>query len=188
MNAKELFTIDGKSSGVFFCGECMYVYRTKEDADSCCLCNRCKTEKKQSYYCYCESCKVEIDAEKKEKDKIKLDEILNNAEEVIYPYAGPVFYNREYYHDIETLIEYLEDKGIEFPEFAFAGKPVKFSGIDFDDILDRINEDCDYDDYFNVRDILKGMVKLSDAIKQFNERNKETVLYYVIDHKLKVRV
>ena len=187
MNAKELFTKDGISSGVFYCGECKCVYRTKEEAESCCLCNRCKIAKRNRYYCYCESCKVQIDAEKKEKDEINLAEQLKNAEEVIYPYDGPVFCGDEYYQNIETLIEYLEDEGIEFPEFAFAGKPVKFSGIDLEDILDRINENCDIEDC-NVRDILKGIGELATSIKQFNDLNKDTLLYYVRDRREKVRV
>lgn len=187
MKAIELYTKEGVSTGVFYCSECKCVHRTQEQAESCCLCDRCKTAKRDIHYIYCAICKSIVDNERNLKRQITERAILDKAKEVTkWEY---VWFNEKMYSNLEELIEDCEYDETPIPEYVHAMKPIKFWAINPEYLIDNYNENIEIsDDCYNIKDHIQGLDELYKAFNVFNEKNKDMIIYWQEDTAKKVKV
>lgn len=196
MNAFELYTQDGKSTGLFVCGECKIIYSpkfvaigkdVKESAEECCnrKCKYCEEKlEKQTGYTVCDKCRKRIEEEKEKERFEKAQKIM--AKE----WDGPVFteylsHNDGYFENMDDLEDYLEDhnedyKGEEkvaIPEYVWACNRNKLSKIDVYDVcegyvIDYLPEDWDLEN-------LNGLDDLQKALDKFVADNQDVWTYDV---------
>lgn len=188
MKAIELYKkeVDGVApTGIFYCGNCKVVHRTKDLADGCCLCSGCKEKPCAKNSHLCMECRTVWQAEMNEKQRQKEAKVLDDAELVID--AGPVWYNDHYYSDVGDLEESLECDGSELPEFVHLMKPVKFTKFSPEELFDNYNENIMCED-LDIRDKLCGMASLKKAFDEFNEDNEGTTIFWEEDSTKKVKV
>lgn len=188
MKAFELYTKEGKQTGVFCCGECKIVHRTQKDAESCCVCADCGVNTRLEYKTVCGDCSKKRYAKQQAEAIQKEVEILNKAVEVTeWQY---VWFNEKMYSDLESLID---DCGIEenvIPEFVHLMKPIMFTGFQIDRLLDEYTENIMVDDIDSneVERLLIGYAELKKAVCKFNDSNKSIIIYWVVDNSKKVRI
>ena len=160
MNAQELFLKNGISANVWYCSECRFVKRDIETATDCCVKNNCKYCGKlveEKYWLAHRECI--------EKDKMEKAEKLDI-------WDGGVFYEDKYYTNTNELVEALE--GDEYiPEYVYICKIIPFPAIEMDCLIESIEESS----YGEIGDQLNGLDKLTEAINEFNETNKDLVSY-----------
>lgn len=131
MNPKELFHADGRSAGVFYCSECMLMYRTGELqwAEDCCKPKRCtmcdvELEKKWSWT-VCSGCRFA-------QDDARIQALWDKATKVdAREYDGGVYDEDadKYHDDIDAFLEWLYDESDEPPSTwprVFATMPMDF--------------------------------------------------------------
>lgn len=188
MEAIELYNKDGKSVGIFYCKECKLVHNNKESADSCCVCEMCKTNKREKHKIYCKECLKIHESERDEKEKQALKKKLENA--TLVDKWDYLWFNEKLYGDPDEIIEMCTEDGLPIPEYVHPAKPIKFQGFSLLDILDRIAEDAFLEDMTgqDIAASLKDYASLDVAIKLFNEANKDTTIYYEEDWSKKVKV
>jgi len=182
MNAQQLFLESGNPSGVYYCSECRSVYRTFDLANECCVCQTCKTGKREKCRTTCEACSsiqnMESQKRFEELEKFALDK-AEVAEDWEY-----VWYNDHMYSDIDELCEDCDGNP---PEYVFSMKPVPFRSFTVDAVLDQYNEEFGFAcEDFEIRDIVTGLKELKEAFDIFNTTNKDKILYYEEDRKHKV--
>ena len=175
--AIELFHVDGKPSGIWYCSECRSIHNQQRTAQSChgiTHCEECKKElgSRQPYYkTHCEDCD-----NKKWREKKSADEFQKYTKAVkikASEYTGPqVFFNGHYYETVEDAIDQCEEP----PEYVWAAKDIglKKATMEYlvDQILEEAWEDADIDD-------LNGTEELQIAIDSFNEANSGISVYMV---------
>ena len=81
----------------------------------------------------------------------------------------------------------MYDDHKDIPEFVFATKPVKFSGFDVSKLFDDFDEESMCED-FSCEEALSGCETIEDAIRAFNEANKDRTIFWQEDTTRKVRV
>jgi hypothetical protein len=188
MEAQELYLKDGKSTGIFFCSICRTVHRSKEEAESCCVCSECRSNKQLPHSTLCTECKARRNIELAAMEADKKKEILDKAE-VVRDWKF-LWFNDKMYKDVDILLDDCQNENISIPEFVHPMKPITFEGFDLsvllDDFTDNIMiEDMDSND---IASHLKGLDQLQEAFRKFNEANSEIIMYYVEDYSKKVRI
>lgn len=173
MNAQELYLKNGQATKIFFCEKCRNVSRTKSIAEECCkpVTCECGQEVKEKYWRKCSNCRS------KERSK-KEQQIYDNAEKIFAANCNEPVYcldNDTYYQDIDYLIEEIEgeneedlDKNVK----VYCCHEVSFVAVDWDVLVDTIYTNA-YEDFDS--DDLKGIKELKEAIKEFENKNKNTI-------------
>lgn len=190
MDGKQLFIHNGsvyQKVNAFVCGNCSMSNRTMEGAEQCCRCTDCKDKPCLPMKCRCTACQAVFDInlahESAKQEKAAFDAATEATE------WEHVWYNDKMYTSVEEMLEDLATYDVamqDLPEFVFAMKPVKFSRFSLDYLIEDANEGMCEDVY--VEEILKGLDELKQAFKDFNDLNKETVVYWEEDRTRKVRV
>lgn len=165
--AVELYTKEGKATGVYYCSECEQVFANRDRAQEChgerfCECG----EKADRYYQQCQKCihakfmkqRADEEAERFEKaSKVKPEEQDSEM----------FFFADKYFNDIQEVIDYYEDNNS--PEYVWPCKNVGVPSVDLEDVtcnlIDNMWEDADLSDLY-------GVVEIEAALKAFNEANK----------------
>jgi hypothetical protein len=166
VDAKELFLEDGKPTGIFFCSQCRIVSRDKEFADKCCVpdkCRICGEDVPEKHWSVHRSCR--------EKEIFDKSEKLTSWDGWVC--ADGIGHNDGYFESVEELKEYCEDEEIELPEYVHPCIEVSFEGVDLERAIERVTEEM----FEDAWDHLKGLSELEEAVKVFNEKNKELVTY-----------
>lgn len=185
MKVIELYSKDGKSTEIYYCSACKCVHRTKEEADCCCRCNMCKKELRAGYKIHCESCSKIYNEEQ--------DRLLQEKEKAVFDKATEatdfeyVWHNESIYEDLESIIDDCESVGLEPPEFVFAMKKVFFDGFSLYTNTERYDENVMCED-LEVEKLLVGVDELKKAFDDFNQKNKNTCVFWEADRTKKVRV
>ena len=173
--AIELFKQDGKPAGIFYCSQCLIVYRTKEEADFChrerlCACGK-KIESIHSRQSKCGDCDQ---AEWKEKERKKEAERFERARKIKESeYTGEhVMCGDSYYDSVEDAIDqFLEGQE---PEYVWACKEHGIPKVDLEDIttnmLDNMWDGADTSD-------LNGLEEMEAALAAFNKANEAIRLW-----------
>jgi hypothetical protein len=155
---RELYSIHGEASGIWFCEKCRYTCRNEEDATSCCaprVCDKCETPMKVDSY-FCDLCWRKEQAEKAAALWAKAEAIPADA------YVGEMIYVEDdegsayggshegYFHSVEELWEHVEDEieeGDPIPIlYVYATSPTKMS---FCDAWDEIDSALERGDFFD---------------------------------------
>ena len=178
MNATELFLKDGKSAGIFFCGECRRVAPTQDIAVDCCQTYRCRECGKDTgahHYTVCEDCRRKA-RDAKEAERFAKAEKLTAWDGWVYC-EGRGFQDG-FFPTLGDLMDDLDDdtEGDEAPAITYAWtcQPTQFVRASLSDITERVADEA-YED-FDV-DELAGLKELSDAIVKFNKANEDRVSY-----------
>jgi len=163
MNSIELFHKSGKSAGVYACGECNIVRRTKAEADQCCsalLCPACHAEAPK-HRIYCHDCQRRRDREK-EAARFAAAEKIPEAD-----YDGPVFHS-DFHSDTEDFRDHCECNDHDIPEYVWACIVRPVACLTVGQVIDTLEEGF-YED-FNPDD-LAGQEALATALDAFNAAN-----------------
>lgn len=177
MNAKELFHQDGKSAGVFYCGECRNVAKSQELAEECCApykCQYCGCDvPRKNFRTACPDCIASND-EKKERERFESAEKLTE-------WDGPVFcesasYNEGFFPSLAELYDYFgceanfdEDGSEALPPYAWACNVIQFVSYDVGSIKESLEG---YEDWEGDTD---GDNELQAALDAWAERNAKVV-------------
>jgi len=123
-----------------------------------------------------------------ERERKSYEERIVNSEK-LESWDGPVFNDvggsgdeRDYYANIDDMIEAIEDKECELPEYVFVCDTVPLQ-LDFDRIIDDLVTDT-FDD---SEDQLSGLNEFGNAVKAFNDKNTD-VCYWCIDYSRAVKI
>lgn len=207
MDAIELFTSAGKTTGCWICGKCKKVTlnplwheqgqdkNTREAAELCCRTPVCKTCGKEferkpymSYRADCEQCgSAARDKEQAEREQRQ----LAAAEDVTATYDGPVYiegslggdWGDGFYSDVATVADHYEGEGEHPPEWAFCCKPTQRQL----DIYQAIEILCD-DGYEDMGDRMTVPESLTAAVAEFNRVNEQALTVWQVDYQRKIRV
>jgi hypothetical protein len=178
MNATELFHQDGRTAGVFYCGECRHVARTREQADGCCApykCTRCGVDvPRKNFRTVCPPCE---EAKRQEKEAARFAAAEKVTEWDGWIYSEGHGHSDGYFRDPSELREWIEedsDEGAEMPAYVWTCTEESFARTSMDQITDPISENA-YEDF--DCDSLEGIDALQSAIDAFNEANKRIVSY-----------
>ncbi len=183
MEATELQSLDGKPSGIFYCGLCRNVYgreNGKENAEKCCLpklCEICQAEMDpKDYYVFCGECRDKRDRERVQK-------LIDEAKKInAVDYDGWVYSEYHmgpqdgYFESIWAFKEFLEDEcdeGIGWPEWVFACNEVPFPKLSSDKIIDYYYDQLGEE----MVDRLLGLQELDKACAEFWLANKHLISY-----------
>jgi hypothetical protein len=188
MQAQELYVKVGeefKGTGKFFCASCRMTNVTKEAAEACCVCEMCKEQPPALHRIYCDECLEKHDAERDAEEKAKRQVLFDAAEEVTE--WEFVWYDEKCCQDLAEIRDdcMYDDKDV--PEFVFAMKKVNFGGFDSSRLFDDFDENEMCEDLY-CKDVLFECDVLEEAIKAFNETNKDRTIYWEEDTSRKVRV
>ena len=168
MNAKELFLVDGKFAGVYYCEKCKVVGHTKEMADDCCVPGKCKEcgVEIERHYILCDAC-----IEKREFHKQV--EMFTKAEKVT-DWVGGVFHGEDYYDSISYLLDHADP--VDMPDYVYASKSEPFVFLGIHKALEfAIDQDNAYEDFDET--YLHGVDELKAALVAFNKANESHVAY-----------
>lgn len=183
MKATELHLADGKSAGIFYCGECRIVHRTQNEAEACCVPKRCRCGaelKPRTAWLICDVCRDSAEAKKDAEQYAAATKI--KAEDWYGPVWCGVGGNEGYYASVDDLLEHFEDD--KLPEQIYACTTHPICRLDYDSIIEHATQDA-YEGW--DPDQLTGKAELVAALTEFNERNKGEVCWQV-DYKRAVVV
>lgn len=177
MNAKELFHQDGKTAGVYYCGECRIVAKTREQADECCAPYKCAycgcAVPRKNYRTACADC-IAANDEKKERERFEKAEKVEEWE-------GPVFcdaasYNEGFFPSLGELFDYFgceanfDENGSEgIPAYVWTCRVIPFVSYDVGSIKESLEG---YEDWEGDTD---GDDELQAALDAWAEKNKGRV-------------
>ena len=175
MNAQELFLGDGRSAGVWYCGDCKIVARTQDDAQRCCaprLCE-CGVELTGSdkHYTRCSACRY--------ADQERRDLAQFNAATKVYveDYTGEFVYIDG--EDAPISFDCLEDWFDEqYPDavtrYVYGADPEQPT-IDVDAVIEHALEDTF--DGAESHISAEARKELTDYVAQWCAANMPTVYY-----------
>ena len=183
MNPNQLFTSGGTPTIFWVCGICGRGFDSQEGASRCCCCDVCgkPIDKKRDYSHRHRACQLERD-KNRYKDRIEKAEKLESWDGPVFNDVGGSGDERDYYANIDDMIEAIEDEEGELPEYVFVCDTVPLQ-LDFDRIIDDLVTDT-FDD---AEDQLSGLVELRNAVKAFNDKNTD-VCCWRIDYSRAVKI
>jgi hypothetical protein len=177
MNAKELYHQDGKTAGIWHCGECRIVARTLEQAEQCCSpykCTYCGCDvDRKNYRTACPDCIAKNDVAKEAARFEKAEKVKD--------YDGPVFtdrtgYNEGFFPSLEELYDYFgneynfdDQDASTLPPYVWACNVIQFVSGDVGQLKDSMEG---YEDWDGETD---GDDELQAALDAWAEKNKEKV-------------
>lgn len=150
MDAQELFTLNGKSAGIYYCGACKFVARTEEQAEACCKCRSCgallDTPHGQCMPCQILQCQARIDS------------LVAKARHVpSHEWDDPVTVEGEYFSSVEGALDHFAQDGAEVPTPIYGTRPDPMT-LDAGSIIDHATEEmyedaCDSFDDVAVKEL-----------------------------------
>jgi len=180
MNATELFVKEGKSAGIYFCGQCRCVARTQEEAERCCkpyACDKCGKEILR-YHTRCNDCD---NTERARIERERFDKAEKLTEWIGWVYCEGLGFRDGFFESITELFDALadEESGLPeyvwtWPEYVWTCTPDRFVHADVSDITDRMADQA-YEDWDPAD--LNGLEELKAALDKFNEANKDAISY-----------
>jgi hypothetical protein len=126
----------------FACGTCGILFTTKKDdltdvdeaksaaTQHCVRSCACGKPLDYHYYIICKDCRA---AKEAEKEKARFEKATKVT---IEDYDGPVFWNDKFFSDVDSLLDDLENDGVDVPEYVWATAPQNFE-LSASDILER---------------------------------------------------
>ena len=168
MNATELFVKEGKSAGIYFCGQCRCVSRTQAEAEQCCkpyACDKCGKEILR-YHTRCDDCH---NVERARVERERFDKAEKLTEWTGWVYCEGLGFRDGFF---ESIAELSDEEGL--PEYVWTCTPDHFVHADVSDITERIADQA-YEDW--DPDELNGLEELRAALDKFNEANKDAISY-----------
>lgn len=171
MNAIELFHQDLKPAGVFYCGECRIVAKSKQLADLCCAgykCDLCGVECGRTWL-RCEPCR--------QKEEIRRESERFTKAEKVTQWDGPVFSDGHgcsdgYFSSVDDLRDWFDGEGEPLPEYVWTCSVKPVVDLNYESIVENATQEA-YDGF--DPDMLVGAEELKSALETFNTLNKETV-------------
>lgn len=164
------------TKNIYVCGICGRLMGEQKDfADRCCTCTVCllpiesngKPGGWGSSHAECEVKRIaEVEARQIEKA------------EKLETWDGPVYYNDNFYTDLDALTDYLEDTVMakeDWPTWAFVCDQVRFPLLVIDDIIQNLEENHEVEDYDGVNVSEETMAALEAAAQKFNAETKDDV-------------
>jgi len=208
MNAIELFTQSGKSTGFFICGKCRMVTlnplftfndpkskNTREAAEECCrpkFCVDCKVEVKPVSYSSdgqyrCDDCR---NAEYRRKEDVRRAKELENATEVEYDggmvNCPEISSNDGWFESLDALYDHIHDSDSESrPEWCHPATP-ELRMINFKSAIERELEQIHEDGYEDM-DVQMDK-ELEAAIDACNARHERELTVWHMDTSKKIRI
>ena len=161
-----------KPCGIFYCSKCRSVHGSQKEANECCVPRLCACGKQlERYQTICDQCQ-EAKEVKCEQDRFNAAKKVHESE-----YTGSrIFYNDKFYSDVESLLEQLEDDGVEPPSYAWACENVGIPKASLSDVTDRVVENM----WEGASESdLNGLDELEAAINAFNDANKSVSMWEV---------
>jgi len=174
-------------AGVFFCSKCRRVWPNEHDAGQCCLCSYCGKElpKGENYHHY--ECMMSAYRKRHEAQLASARVVTDHEGFVFCEQGGP---NDGYAQDIDEMAEWWQDEidsgdrgRDEYPEFVLACMVRPPRQVDADDLVEMLAEEG----YEDMHDDVVVPDSLKDALKEFNDANKNLVTYEP-DYKRKVKM
>lgn len=175
MNATELFHANGKSCGIYHCGQCRAVYALQGQAEMCCapsVCSACGKETGRRYYTICSPCEAEKWAQK-ERERFERAEKVPAWDGWIF--SEGLGYQDGFFEDWDDFNEWLasefepEDFEDNTPDYFWTCDSSPCCHLDYGSIIENATQDA-YEDWEAGR--LSGQEELKAAIDAFNEANK----------------
>lgn len=144
---------------VYECEKCGKQYSNEYVADICCkqyYCEDCgkPTEK---YCLVCPECH-----EKRVYNKAKKMSYIDYIKK--YP-KNMIWYNDEYYSELEDLIDYLESQGLPIPDYVFGTSEYRVE-VDIVNAIDQAEQDCGLEDFY-----FDNTEELIDFTDKWNKEN-----------------
>ena len=176
MNAIELYLEHGKSAGIFYCEKCRQVAGSQVLAEQCCqnyLCSKCGKDVGSRSWLVCDACRA-ADETAKERERFEKAEKLTAWDGWVYLEGTG---NNGYSESLSDFYDRWADangEDADLPEYVWACKSEQFVTVDFDGIMENIEENG-YED-FDSR-TLNGLEELKAAIKQFEAANAGVLSY-----------
>lgn len=206
MKAFELFTADGKPTGIWACGVCRRIrpawdeerkaYVTQKVAERCCntACDRCGKIQEKPFESWgdgldlCESCRR---TETDRRDWERRQQRLEKATDVTGSYEGIVCSDDHsrgdmcecYFTSVEAVSDSFSDRPAGMPEWVFAVREEQRT-LDLGDVLERLTDDG----YEDMAERLTIPPSLQAAIAEFNQVNASDLIVYQVDYSRKIRV
>jgi hypothetical protein len=162
---KEALELVVKGSGIiiaYACSECGRVFNTKNLAEICCepaICECGRTCRKP--WTACDTC-LEKKRQDKERQKFEAAEKLPWEK-----YDGPVYFNDEYYSDVEEMADCLACAGIELPKYVWACRKFGLT-LNAVDIISRELESQEF--YEDAFEHVVAISQLQEAIDEWSEK------------------
>ena len=191
MNSAELYTKEGKPTGVFYCTKCSKIPNghkpTKENAEACCaprICD-CGAEIKSGYQSTCEKCQREAFRARFAK---QYADRLERAKEVESMSPDCMLFDPcsdEYFDEIESYLEDCEENEIEPKEFPFIAPFQPVVMRDAADLLESSTDDHCEEIWDNAPDFTEINAAIEKANAMFAEKKWGS---YFPDYALKIRV
>lgn len=106
----EFQCVDGEAKPMYACGHCRMLGRAidrnndRQAAERCCLCENCGAAPRERGRVLCAEC----DRARREQHESELRKRLNALPEVDYT-GGPVYWDDEYYSDLETALDVMSE-------------------------------------------------------------------------------
>jgi len=169
MNATELYTKSGKSTGVFYCAECRVTHRTKQAADECCKKRKRKCKcgaELDKYRTICDTCQLKKMAAA-ERARFEKAEKITPAQAEGMVFSDYYTDNDGFARDVGDLQDYFENEGQEVPSYAWACKFRPIVTVTSSDIIERCYDDS-YEDWEHDGE---GIEKLDKALALFVAAN-----------------
>lgn len=202
----ELFNEKGTPTGIWACGKCRKLVlhpawtpsseepkSTREAAEACCQpdwCQVCKAKGEKVIRGACKRCR-DLDSQRwRENHRLRMQKLLEEAEDVSESYSGPVYcegstggdWGEGYFSDLETFLDHTHGER-DAPEWVFCCESEQFQ-LD----LDRAIENLCCDGYEGMEERLSIPPSLIEAVAEFNTINAKSLVVWNSDLKRKVRV
>lgn len=172
MNATELYLKEGKSAGIFYCEKCRCVAGSQHLAEQCCqnyLCSSCGKDVGSRSWLVCDECR--------DAKEVALEQSRFDKAEKLTTWSGYVFHDGNFSDGISDFYDSWaddHDEGGELPKYVWACKPDQFVTVDFDLIMEQIEQNG-FEDF--DAETLNGLDELKAALKNFEDANSEVVSY-----------
>ena len=178
MSPIELFTKEGKATGVYFCEKCRIVNTVKDVVERCCApwkCETCGGDTKK-YWTTCDDCRAKKEAEAERARFEKAEKLTSWNGWVFKDGTGRDGYSQSLGDFMDCYAEEQEnsDDPEPLPEYVWACKETRFVRADISDISSRIDDDA-YEDF--EFDSLRGIPELKAALEAFNAANIDAISY-----------
>lgn len=180
MNATELFLKDGRTSGIYFCGECRIVHPSEDRANKCCTnpeCSKCGVDTGERYYTVCEPCR-RAEETRNEQERFEKAEKISSDKWGGWVFLEGAGYNNGYFESVSDYLDWHDGNSEDpLPEYLWTCTETPFVVAYLDDVIENVlnQEGCPED--FDPDDI-NGIDELKAAIKKFNEDNEGTLSYF----------
>ena len=167
MNATELYTKSGKSTGVFYCTKCRVTHRTEELAERCCKPYICKSgAEAEKHRTVCETCRIN-----KYNDKLRVRfekaEKLPVSEATHMVFSDHYGDNEGFANSVEEMLEWFDEEKEKPPTYIWACKSRSIVTATSEQLI----ESCFDGSYEDWEHDGEGIKELDEALAEFVKMN-----------------